>query len=169
MLRCAFYLRHSVEFELRKEIHRLQEYRREGIQSFCGKMNFSSATTRRLLPVLSSPQSVNLIQGLWGCSDDLWHWCMTWTHFCPLRSFISLSAALGFVAAIVSQHRIHARINLSSILSVAFRQLWNVHPCLAFAFSSSSVFSWAKVCEHGTNSQCDFISHLFHSNLNCQN
>jgi len=30
-----------VEFELRREIHRLQEYRREGIQSFCGKMGGS--------------------------------------------------------------------------------------------------------------------------------
>uniref|UniRef100_A0A8C2JBR1 Transcriptional adapter n=1 Tax=Cyprinus carpio TaxID=7962 RepID=A0A8C2JBR1_CYPCA len=27
---------HTLEFELRREIHRLQEYRREGIQSFCG-------------------------------------------------------------------------------------------------------------------------------------
>ncbi|KAI7800634.1 putative transcriptional adapter 2-alpha [Triplophysa rosa] len=27
---------HALEFELRREIHRLQEYRREGIQSFCG-------------------------------------------------------------------------------------------------------------------------------------
>lgn len=87
----------TVEFELRREIHRLQEYRSEGIQSFCGKMG-GSLNQKEVLNATQSARNdlaecftikwqihPNMIHTNYSQICDRCHWPLIWPLSCGLQ------------------------------------------------------------------------------------